>query len=88
MLPFLSILGIFLSVILLLYNAKKFASSIYLSLFFFYKPVWLLSVHINLFQISYAHKPSSVQFIYRCISGLPDWSNVILVCEKCTYRPF
>ena len=34
MLPFLSLLGIFLSVILLLFNGRKFTSSIYLGLFF------------------------------------------------------
>ena len=34
MLSFLSLLGVFLSVILLLFNARKFKSSIYLGLFF------------------------------------------------------
>lgn len=34
MLLFLSLLGIFLSVIMLIFNGRKFSSSIYLSLFF------------------------------------------------------
>ncbi len=69
MLLFLSILGIFLSSILLFFNAKKFKSSVYLSLFFlfaslygFYQYVLLYSesatlISLLLFNLSIAVSP-------------------------------
>jgi len=73
MLPFLSLLGIFLSVILLFYNARKFTSSVYLSFFFFlislygfYQYILLYSKSvtlISLFQISLSLSSSPVYLI-------------------------
>lgn len=58
MLLFLSILGIFLSLILLFFNARKFTSSVYLSLFFlftslygFYQYVLLYSESVTLISL-------------------------------------
>lgn len=58
MLLFLSILGIFLSLILLFFNARKFSSSVYLSLFFlftslygFYQYVLLYSKSVTLISL-------------------------------------
>jgi AraC-like DNA-binding protein len=55
MLPFLSLLGIFLSVILFLFNSRKYKASVYLSLFFlfislygFYQYVLLYSKSVTL----------------------------------------
>jgi len=58
MLPFLSLLGIFLSLILLFFNARKFTSSVYLSFFFlltslysFYQYVLLYSESVTLISL-------------------------------------
>lgn len=52
MLPFLSLLGIFLSVILLHFNARKFPSSIYLSLFFLFTSLYGFYQYILLYSKS------------------------------------
>lgn len=58
MLPFLSLLGIFLSLILLFFNARKFTSSVYLSFFFlltslysFYQYILLYSESVTLISL-------------------------------------
>jgi len=52
MLPFLSLLGIFLSVILLLFNARKFTASVYLSLFFLFTSLYSFYQYILLYSKS------------------------------------
>lgn len=52
MLPFLSLLGIFLSVILLIYNARKYTASVYLGLFFLFTSLYGLYQYILLYSKS------------------------------------
>lgn len=52
MLPFLSLLGIFLSAILLYFNAKKYRSSLYLGLFFLFTSLYGLYQYILLYSKS------------------------------------
>lgn len=52
MLLFLSLLGIFLSVIMLIFNGRKFTSSIYLSLFFLFLSLYGLYQYILLYSKS------------------------------------
>ena len=52
MLPFLSLLWIFLSVILLYFNAKKYRSSLYLGLFFLFTSLYGLYQYIILYSKS------------------------------------
>ena len=52
MLLFLSITGIFLSLILLYFNAKKYASTIYLSLFFLFISLYVFYQYILLYSKS------------------------------------
>ncbi len=52
MLLFLSLLGIFLSVIMLIFNGRKFSSSIYLSLFFLFLSLYGLYQYILLYSKS------------------------------------
>ena len=71
MLAFLSLLGIFLSVILLLFNARKFMSSVYLGLFFFlislyglYQYILLYSKSVTLISLFLFNLPLFVSPIY------------------------
>lgn len=71
MLLFLSILGIFLSLILLFFNARKFKSSVYLSLFFlfaslygFYQYVLLYSKSATLISLFLVNLSIAVSPVY------------------------
>ena len=71
MLLFLSILGIFLSLILLFFNARKFTSSLYLSLFFlftslygFYQYVLLYSKSVTLISLFLVNLSVAVSPVY------------------------
>lgn len=52
MLVFLSLLGIFLSLILLVFNARKYTASVYLGLFFFFTSLYGLYQYILLYSKS------------------------------------
>lgn len=52
MLPFLSLLGIFLSLILLIFNARKYNASVYLGLFFLFTSLYGLYQYILLYSKS------------------------------------
>ena len=71
MLLFLSILGIFLSLILLFFNARKFTSSVYLSLFFlftslygFYQYILLYSKSVTLISLFLVNLSIAVSPVY------------------------
>ncbi|OFX62578.1 MAG: hypothetical protein A2066_20050 [Bacteroidetes bacterium GWB2_41_8] len=71
MLLFLSILGIFLSLILLFFNARKYTSSVYLSLFFlftslygFYQYILLYSKSVTLISLFLVNLSITVSPVY------------------------